>query len=203
VKTTLSPLLLHEVYLAKPSRSVGVFGCTLAAPLAVATLLEHGRKVGTRFNVTLQLADASCIAGASHLSIAAMHALRAFERGTKRADVLGTEILRFAAAQRQITRALSLLGIKNGARGIGGILLGASGETLLKAYQAFLGLIGATDDPAVLEITTPAKAAAIQSLFEITPTEVDATATSRRPQDRYHAIMKLVYERCALLATSR
>jgi len=199
----LSPLMLHEVRLEQSTQAIGVFGCTLAARIAAADLLKHGKEVATHFNVTLQLADASYVAGASHLLIAAMHALRAFQRGTKRADVLGTEILRFAAAQRQITRALSLMGIKDETRSLGGVLLGASPETLQNAYQEFLTLTGATDAPTVLEIATPAKAASIQGLFELTPTEVDATATSRRQQDRYQAIMKLVYERCALLATSR
>jgi tRNA threonylcarbamoyladenosine modification (KEOPS) complex Cgi121 subunit len=180
-----------------------VFGCTLAASTAVTTLLEYGKKVAAHFNITLQLADASYVAGASHLLVAAMHALRAFERGTKRADVLGTEILRFAAAQRQITRALSLMGIKNDTRSLGGVLLGKSPEALPMAYQEFLNLSGARDAPTVLEITSPAKAATVQALFEITPAEVDATAISHRQKDRYQAIMKLVYERCALLATSR
>jgi len=195
--------MVHAVRLEQSTQAIGVFGCILTARIAAADLLEHGKEVATHFKLTLQLADASYVAGASHLVIAAMHALRAFQRGTKRADVLGTEILRFAAAQRQITRALSLMGIKDETRSLGGVLLGASPETLQNAYQEFLTLTGATDAPTVLEIATPAKAASIQGLFELTPTEVDATATSRRQQDRYQAIMKLVYERCALLATSR
>jgi tRNA threonylcarbamoyladenosine modification (KEOPS) complex Cgi121 subunit len=199
----LSPLMLHEVRLEQSPQTIGIFGCTLAARITAADLLKHSRDVAAHFNVTLQLADASYVAGPSHLLIAAMHALRAFQRGTKRADVLGTEILRFAAAQRQITRALSLMGIKDETRSLGGVLLGAPPETLRKAYQEFLNLTGATDAPTVLEIATSAKAASIQGLFEITPTEVDATAMSRRRQDRCQAIMKLVYERCALLATSR
>lgn len=199
----VSPLMLHEVALEQSAQPIGVFGCTLAAPITVAEMLKQSREVATHFNVTVQLADASYIAGASHLLVATMHALRAFQRGTKRADDLGTEILRFAAAQRQITRALALMGIKDDTRSLGGILLGASPETLRKAYQEFLNLTGTTDAPAVLDITTPTKAASIQGLFEITPTEVETTATSRRQKDRYQAIMKLVYERCALLATSR
>lgn len=195
--------MLHEIRLEQSTQAIGVFGCTLAARLAAPDLLKHGRDVATHFKVTLQLADASYVAGGSHLLIAAMHALRAFHRGTKRADVLGTEILRFAAAQRQITRALSLMGIKDETRSLGGVLLGAAPVTLRKAYQEFLGFTGATDAPMVLEIASPAKAASIQGLFEITPAEVEATAISRRQKDRYQAIRKLVYERCALLATSR
>jgi tRNA threonylcarbamoyladenosine modification (KEOPS) complex Cgi121 subunit len=195
--------MLHETALEQTAQCVGVFGCTLSTPIAVAELLKQSREIATQFGVTLQLADASYLAGAPHLFFAAIHALRAFQRGTKRADILGTEILRFAAAQRQITRALTLLGVTNETRTLGGVLLGGPPETLRKAYQEFLNRTKATDAPTVLEITTPAKAASVQQLFEITPTEVAATAASRRPKDQYQAITKLVYERCALLATSR
>jgi len=199
----VSPLQLHKVTLEPSAQTVGVFGCALAAPITVTELLKQSGEVATRFNITLQLADASYVAGASHLVVATMHALRAFQRGTKRADVLGTEILRFAAAQRQITRALVLMGIKDETRNLGGVVVGASPKALGDAYQEFLTRTGAKDAPAVLELTTPAKAAAIQGLFEISSTELEATATSRRQKDRYQALTRLVYERCALLGTSR
>jgi KEOPS complex subunit Cgi121 len=63
---------------------------------------------------TLQLLNADGIAGYEHALHAAVHAIKAFERGENIANDLGLEICLRASAQRQISKALDVLGIKNG-----------------------------------------------------------------------------------------
>ncbi len=65
-------------------------------------------------NCTVQLLNADGIAGREHILHAAVHAVKAFERNENIAKDLGLEICVRASAQRQISKALSILGIKEG-----------------------------------------------------------------------------------------
>ncbi len=65
-------------------------------------------------NCTVQLLNADGIAGREHIIHAAVHAVKAFERDENIAKDLGLEICVRASAQRQISKALSILGIKEG-----------------------------------------------------------------------------------------
>ncbi len=65
-------------------------------------------------NCTVQLLNADGIAGREHIFHAAVHAIKSFERNENVAKDLGLEICVRASAQRQISKALSILGIKEG-----------------------------------------------------------------------------------------
>lgn len=65
-------------------------------------------------NGTVQLLNADGIAGREHILHATVHAIKAFERNENIAKDLGLEICVRASAQRQISKALSILGIKEG-----------------------------------------------------------------------------------------
>lgn len=65
-------------------------------------------------NCTVQLLNADGIADREHILHAAVHAVKAFERNENIAKDLGLEICVRASAQRQISKALSILGIKEG-----------------------------------------------------------------------------------------
>lgn len=63
---------------------------------------------------TLQLLNADGIAGYEHILHATHHAIKAFEREENIAKDLGLEICLRASAQRQISKALDILGINEG-----------------------------------------------------------------------------------------
>ena len=65
-------------------------------------------------NCTVQLLNADGIAGREHILHATVHAIKAFERNENIAKDLGLEICVRASAQRQISKALSILGIREG-----------------------------------------------------------------------------------------
>ena len=62
----------------------------------------------------IQLMDARSIAGRKHLEHGVVHAMRAFERGENLAKDLGIEVLLRTSAQRQISKAFDILGLKEG-----------------------------------------------------------------------------------------
>ncbi len=164
---------------------------------------EITRQVTSKQDLTFLLVDANFVAGADHLLFATIHAFTAFSRKTNRASTRQMEIIRFAAAQRQISQALNLLGVTENTRGFAGVLADSNSTILESTYLDFLNLMEATDDPALLELKTKQKAQAVQTAFQISDEELDAICPSRKPKERRLALQKLVYDRCALLAITR
>ena len=96
-------------------------------------------------NCTIQLLNADGIAGREHILHAAVHAIKAFERNENIAKDLGLEICVRASAQRQISKALSILGIKEGEMNICAVAVDCS-ENIMDE----LGTILDKKDDAVL-----------------------------------------------------
>jgi len=199
----MTNLLLHEVRVDGSLHIVGVFGCTLPSSIPVSTLLSHSQTIAGEIGVTFQLFDADRVAGPSHLLFAALHALHAFQRGVQRASTLGMEILRFAAAQRQISRALALLGVRDNTSRLAGVILDDSPQPISQAHSRFLALTGAKPAPQILQIESKAKEEHIRQVFDISDMELAAIAASNRRLDRRIALTKLVLDRCALTAIEK
>jgi tRNA threonylcarbamoyladenosine modification (KEOPS) complex Cgi121 subunit len=197
------PLLLYEVSFAGASHPVGIFGCRVPASLEAVSFLQLAQQIGLKLGVTFQLVDATKIAGAHHLLFATLHALSAFHTGTQRADDLGLEVLRFAAARRQINRALHLLGLNASTRDVAGVIFGQANATLQRGYATFLEQSHVIDAPKILEFTTRDKMETLVKAYAITNIELAATQISRRLVDQREAIKKLIYDRCALLAITK
>ena len=71
----------------------------------------------------IQLMNADAIAGKEHLQQGTAHAIKAFERGENLAKDLGIEILIRTSAQRQISKAFNILGLKEGEMNIAVVMI--------------------------------------------------------------------------------
>lgn len=71
----------------------------------------------------IQLMNADAIAGREHLQHGTIHAIKAFERGENLAKDLGIEILIRTSAQRQISKAFDILGLKEGKMNIAVVMI--------------------------------------------------------------------------------
>ena len=71
----------------------------------------------------IQLMDADAIAGKRHLEHGTIHAINAFKRGDNLANDLGIEILLRTSAQRQISKAFNILGLKEGEMNIAVVMI--------------------------------------------------------------------------------
>ncbi len=199
----MAPLLLHDITIDGKENIVGIFGCTLLSPSSKESLLSKCQRLASEMKVNAQLVDAERIASPVHLLFATFHALQAYHHGTQRAKTLGMEILRYAAAQRQITRALESLGVTHSTTQVGGVLLDQSQDLLHHFYTKLLSEINAEDTPQVLEISDSSKAEAVKSTFNISVAEIEAVLTSKYQTAHFDAIAKLVCERCALLSIEK
>lgn len=199
----MAPLTLQDVVIDNTPHLVGIFGCTRTIALLPTEINTLTQQVVGDQDITLVLVDADFIAGAAHLLFATIHALTAFSRNTNRATTKQMEILRFAAAQRQISQALKLLGVSKATRRFAGVFVNSKASSLKAAYRTLLELAKVTDNVKVLDLKTSEKAKTIQGVFQITNQELTAICPSSKPADRYQALQKLVLDRCALQTISR
>ena len=78
---------------------------------SIEQMMENLRRFEASNNCTVQIFRADRIFGKPHLEVAVEHAQRSFEQSRNRSKHLGTEILLYCAAERQIKNAIELLGI--------------------------------------------------------------------------------------------
>jgi KEOPS complex subunit Cgi121 len=89
-------------------------------------------------NCTIQLLNADGIAGYEHILHATIHAIKAFEREDNIANDLGLEICVRASAQRQISKALNILGIEEGQVNICAVAVNCN-ENIMDKLETILG----------------------------------------------------------------
>lgn len=102
----------------------------------VSEVLAHVRDIAGRG--TIQLLQAQGVAGEEHLLHATHQALLAFQRNENLSQDLGLEICLRASAQRQISRAIKLLGITEGKQAVCAVMVGCPGDALPK-LESLLG----------------------------------------------------------------
>ncbi|MEK6976770.1 MAG: KEOPS complex subunit Cgi121 [Candidatus Hydrothermarchaeota archaeon] len=136
----------------------------------------------------VQFLDARLVAGMEHLEFAISQAEKAFQRGENISSDPLFEVLVRASAQRQIKRALELVGLKGGREVI--LLCHEVPEALLQEY-------GCREDPGVLAIGRD-KYELLKEAFGIGEAELDAVA-GEGFAERSTALVEAIKERIAIL----
>jgi len=148
----------------------------------------------------VQFFDAGLVAGWEHLFFAALNALRAFESGRNISNSLAMEALLFASAQRQIRRALELLGIKPESASVAVLAVAEKRRMATETLEVVSELVHGERDDGVIELTDE-KFEAIKRLFGISDLELQAQL--KRSGLEKEALTELVIEHGALIATQR
>ena len=160
---------------------------------AEAFLKEKRKQSQTTY---IQFFDADLIATNEHLYFATLNALQAFKNKTNISKSPAMEAMLYASAQRQIQKAIERCGIKPKTTNMAVLIIGDNKEQTQTTLQDITACVGRKPDEAVLEVTKN-KLEIIKQAFEITKEEVNATQQG----DKEKAIINLVIERVALLAT--
>ncbi|MGC9345316.1 MAG: KEOPS complex subunit Cgi121 [Candidatus Bathyarchaeales archaeon] len=150
-------------------------------------------------NVEIQFFDAKSVATWQHLYFAALNALTAFKNKENISKSLAMETMLYASAQRQIRKAMELLGIKLYSPEIAVLIIGEKPETVKSALSTASKHINAQRDDTVLELSEE-KATTIRRNFTISDVELE---TVMKKDGLEKALTDLVIERMALLATQR
>ena len=151
--------------------------------------------IAAETDCTVQAFDARYVADREHLQRAVTLADRAFERGENVARDRGVEILLYAAARRQIDRALEM-GVSEGEASVV-VLIAAEADTVSRAdreHRAAERVHTLLDDPgtAVSEDVTlrDTDDTRLREFFDVTDRELAATPGT---------LSDLIHERVALL----
>lgn len=145
--------------------------------------------------VVCQLFNANLIATWRHLFFAALNALKAFEGGSNISRSLAIEMLLYASAQRQIQKAMDLIGVTSKSTEIAVLVMGETAEQVESALSLISDLIPGKRDDEVLSLSHE-KIKALCEAFRISQSEI-AAVSGNNLED---VIVDLIIERMALLA---
>jgi len=148
-------------------------------------------------NIEIQFFDAKSVATWQHMYFAVLNALTAFKNKGNISQSLAMETMLYASAQRQIRRAMELVGIKHDSSNIAVLLIGEEPEPVELALSMISKHIKAMRDDMVLDLSEK-KTKIIQKAFGISDLEIETIAKKNGPEK---ALTDLVIERMALLAT--
>jgi tRNA threonylcarbamoyladenosine modification (KEOPS) complex Cgi121 subunit len=148
-------------------------------------------------NTHTQFFDAELIASQEHLYFAVLNALQAFQNKTNISKSLAMETMLYASAQRQIQKAIQRGGIKPETTSMAVIIIGENPKQIETVLQAITECVGVEPDEKVLEMSK-VKEKKIKETFQITDEELK---TVMKNENREEAVVNLVVERVALLAT--
>jgi len=147
--------------------------------------------VDEKWGTVTQAFNASRVAGVEHLVHASRLAIIANENKTGFADSLAIELICWAAAERQINRALEKMGVRCSRGSLAIVSVGSSVPQVRKAILKIFDNWGADWDNSLMELKAE-KLTELQRTFSIFHDEIAVAP-----------VQKLVLERVALLALAK
>jgi KEOPS complex subunit Cgi121 len=180
----------------EPSEHITIIGFRNVQIENINAFLEHFRRQNRE--AAVQFFDAKHVAGPQHLYFAAVNALNAFEKKTNISNNLAVESLLYASAQRQIKKAVEMLGIKQGSSEVAALIMTENRHKKTDYLHIVNKILPGERDDSVLELTDK-KIGNIKKLFRISDLEFEAKLEKEWLEKE--ALTDLVIERMALLGT--
>jgi len=151
-------------------------------------------------DVSVQFFNANLIAGPEHLYFAVLNALKAFESNLNISNSLAVETLLYASAQRQIKKAVELLGIKAESSEVALLVVAETEGKVRETLEELSKFIPGVRDDNVIELSDE-KFGTIKEFFGISELELEAKLEKKGLEKE--ALINLVIEHMALLAIER
>ncbi len=148
--------------------------------------------------IEIQVFDADRIAGPDHLLFASLKALKAFKQKRNISDSVPVEVILYASGQRQIRKAIQMLGVRPETSSLAVVAITSKSEEMGQIVETVERLIGGTQDNAVLEISD-SKARTLMKLFGLTDMAVEERVGAGTSLAK--AVSEMIIEVGALLAT--
>jgi KEOPS complex subunit Cgi121 len=146
--------------------------------------------------IPIQFFNAKNVAGLDHLYFAALNTLIAFEKGTNISNHLAVELLIYASAQRQITKAIKMIGITQDSSEIAVLIIAKNRNEKENCIKLVIDMIPGEQDDTVIKLTTK-KVDRIKRLYTISDLEIEAKL--KKPGLENETLTDLIIERMALL----
>ena len=148
----------------------------------------------------IQVLDAKFVAGEKHLLFAILNALNAFQQSHNISESLEVEVLLYASGQRQIRKAIDLLGVKPATSEIAVAVITANKDDVKGIEAKIAGIVPGKREDNVLR-HQEGKAERLIEAFDITDTELEVASENR--ETLWEALVAIIIEKCALLAINR
>jgi tRNA threonylcarbamoyladenosine modification (KEOPS) complex Cgi121 subunit len=148
-------------------------------------------------NTVVQFFNADLVATWQHLYFAVLNALTAFRNKSNISNNVAMEIMLYVSAQRQIRKAIALVGAKPDPANIAAVIIGETPDSVKTVLSAVSKRVGTEPDETVLELSK-GKMQSICKAFDISEKELE---TVMKKNNLEQALVNLVVERMALLAT--
>jgi len=148
-------------------------------------------------DIWVQFFDADLIATWEHLYFAVLNALLAYRNKRNISKTVAMETMIFASAQRQIRKAITILGVKESSSNVAVVVIGDKPEIVQTAFSEIEKCLAAVADESVLKLTEE-KTKNLCKVFGITEKELKAVGAESNNEQ---AIVNLVIERMALMQT--
>ena len=148
-------------------------------------------------NIPLQILNATYIAGKQHVLFATINALNAFQQGNNLSTHIEVEILLYLSAQRQIKKAIELVGVKTHTHQIAVIFLTSNREETKRKEKLLQQSISGQRDDTIINLVEN-KRPHLMKAFNISPIQLQATA-----KQGLDALEALIIEKSAMLAVSK
>jgi tRNA threonylcarbamoyladenosine modification (KEOPS) complex Cgi121 subunit len=157
--------------------------------------LKQLRTINTQAEV--QLVKADLIAGPEHLQFAARNALSSFKGDKRRSKSLAVELLLYLSCQRQIAKAIGLLGVDSEDLRVALIALSDSEDAIQQLARRVESIIDGKQDDGQIEIGSEQKMTRLQQSYGVTRKEMEAARFEGETQSS--TLKRLIVERSALL----
>ena len=145
----------------------------------------------------VQLVKADLIGGPEHLQFAARNALHSFSHKQRRSKSLAVELLLYISCQRQIAKAIKLLGVDSKDSRVALVALSGSKDVISELERQADSVIGGERDDSLIEIDSKRKMDLLQRSYAVTGKEVEATRSVGEADSS--VLKRLIIERSALL----
>ena len=145
----------------------------------------------------VQLVKADMIGGPEHLQFAARNALHSFSGPQRRSKSLAVELLLYISCQRQIARAIKLLGVDSKDSRVALVALSGSKDAILELDRQANSVIGGERDESLIEIVSKQKMRVLERSYGVTSREIEATRSVGEADSS--VLKRLIVERSALL----
>jgi tRNA threonylcarbamoyladenosine modification (KEOPS) complex Cgi121 subunit len=148
-------------------------------------------------DTAVQFFNAELVATWEHLYFAVLNALTAFRNKSNISKNVAVEVMLYASAQRQIRKAIALVGVKRDSAQVAVVILGENPLAVKAAFSSVSKRVDAEPDETVLALSN-GKVQSIRETFSVSDGEL---ATVIAKGDFQQALVNLIIERMALLST--
>ncbi|MHA1740940.1 MAG: KEOPS complex subunit Cgi121 [Candidatus Thorarchaeota archaeon] len=189
-------MLIEELQHGEDTYHVGIAVLQNEMRLGTTQIVSIAKELASDV-LAIQFLNPVPIAGHIHLLSAVQNALNAWFGGYAISRSLDVEIVVYASAQRQISRALEWFGVRDDMKHVAVIVVG-SADAVRNVLNRLRETIGS-------ELTDPfplseERYAQIASVFDISPSEVETIASGTSLTERFEALARCVVSRVSMLA---